>query len=240
MTKPQIVQCFTRNTSGRDFVVGDVHGCFDQLQAALEKVRFDPLVDRCFSVGDLIDRGPDSVAALTWLEQPWFHACLGNHEGMLLAALPDRGASFKMWVVWNGGDWWLNTDPATRTRFRDRLARLPLAMEIETAWGRVGIVHADVPCDMDWKEFTVSLEGDDSKTRDAALWSRSRAMGHITGPVPGIARIVCGHTIRADRRVYVMNNVWFIDTGAYREDGISSLTLLELSTLFDGAPPSSS
>lgn len=232
MQKPEALQYFARNTAGRDFVVGDIHGCFERLQAALEEVAFDPVVDRCFSVGDLIDRGPDSQAALTWLAQPWFHACMGNHEDMLLGALPERGASFKMWVVWNGGEWWLTVDGATRMRFRERLARLPLAMEVETTWGRVGIVHADVPRETDWQEFTTLLEAGDCRAREVALWSRTRCMGHVAAPVHGIERVVCGHTITPDGRVYVSANVWFIDTGAYRDDHISSLTLLELSTLF--------
>jgi serine/threonine protein phosphatase 1 len=61
--------------------VGDIHGHFQRLQQCLEAVGFDPAVDRLFSVGDLVDRGPHSEAALDWLAQPWFHAVQGNHEG---------------------------------------------------------------------------------------------------------------------------------------------------------------
>ncbi|MGY0658121.1 metallophosphoesterase [Bordetella bronchiseptica] len=35
-----------------------------------------------FSVGDLADRGPESVDVLKWLERPWFHAICGNHDRM--------------------------------------------------------------------------------------------------------------------------------------------------------------
>lgn len=48
------VQRFDRNTAGRDFVIGDIHGCFDQVGEALARVHFDESCDRLFAVGDLI------------------------------------------------------------------------------------------------------------------------------------------------------------------------------------------
>ena len=62
----------TANTRGRDLAVGDIHGHFERLQECLEAVEFDPAVDRLFSVGDLVDRGPASPQALEWLAKPWF------------------------------------------------------------------------------------------------------------------------------------------------------------------------
>lgn len=75
-----LIRRFTRNPLGRDLIVGDVHGCFTKLQASLDAVGFDPARDRLFSVGDLVDRGPESDQVLAWLAQPWFHAVSGNHE----------------------------------------------------------------------------------------------------------------------------------------------------------------
>ncbi|MBP5140546.1 serine/threonine protein phosphatase, partial [Pseudomonas chlororaphis] len=46
-------QRFELNTAGRDFAVGDIHGYFTKLQAALDAIGFNPAVDRLFSVGDL-------------------------------------------------------------------------------------------------------------------------------------------------------------------------------------------
>lgn len=73
------------NAHGRDYIVGDLHGCTNMLLALLDHVQFDPAADRVFSVGDLVDRGPDSEGCLALLEHPWFHAVLGNHDAMLLA-----------------------------------------------------------------------------------------------------------------------------------------------------------
>lgn len=76
------VQRFQLNANGRDFAVGDIHGHFDRLEVALAAVRFSPEKDRLFSVGDLVDRGPESADVLKWLERPWFHPICGNHELM--------------------------------------------------------------------------------------------------------------------------------------------------------------
>ena len=60
-------RAFARNERGRDFVVGDIHGMFSALENFLEELSFDPGRDRLFSVGDLIDRGPESDPVLQWL-----------------------------------------------------------------------------------------------------------------------------------------------------------------------------
>src|SRR5258706_5182448 len=72
-----------RNAAGRDLVVGDLHGHRSLLEHELDKLAFDPGRDRVLSVGDLIDRGPQSLGTLSLIDEPWFHAVLGNHELML-------------------------------------------------------------------------------------------------------------------------------------------------------------
>lgn len=222
-------QRFDRNTHGRDFVVGDVHGCFDQLHAAVDRRGFDPERDRLFAVGDLIDRGPQSPEALEWLDRPWFHSCLGNHEEMLLKA--DHPDDLFVWML-NGGGWWMEQDEDTRERFRHAAARLPLAMEVDASQGRVGIVHADVPAAMSWPAFIEALEADDREARFVAVWGRARAEGMIRSGVEGIDRVVCGHTIMPDGQVHTVGNVWCIDTGAFLPLERGRLTLLTLDELF--------
>ncbi len=225
-----VVRRFDRNTEGRDFVLGDVHGCFDQLQAALDRCGFRPERDRVFAVGDLIDRGPRSADSLEWVEKSWFHSCLGNHEEMLLAATDAE--ELLLWLLLNGGEWWLELDEATRAQFISAFAQLPLAMEVDTEWGRVGLVHADVPEHVSWPAFVAALESGDPHAREAALWSRRRADGLVQTPVDGIDRVVCGHTINADAQVRVIGNVWLIDTGAFLSEIHGRLTLLPVQELF--------
>lgn len=64
------------------WLVGDLHGCLAQLTAKLRLLRFDPYQDLLISVGDLIDRGPQSAACLGLLDCRWFRAVRGNHEQM--------------------------------------------------------------------------------------------------------------------------------------------------------------
>lgn len=224
------VQHFAINAAGRDFAVGDIHGCFDQLRAALSHVLFDPEHDRMFATGDLVDRGPRSAAALEWLAQPWFHSCLGNHESMRLDE-PDPGR-LALWLLLNGGEWWFATSETARQQFLAAFARLPYVLEVQTAHGRVGIVHADVPGLFTWPQFLQALMAGDPEAREAALWSRQRAEGRLTEPVADIERVVCGHTIMADGKPRVVGNVWLIDTGAFLLPPYGDLTVLPLDELF--------
>ncbi|MGB1581849.1 MAG: metallophosphoesterase, partial [Nevskiales bacterium] len=106
-----------RNTSGRDFCVGDIHGMFNLLGKLLQKADFDPSQDRLISVGDLVDRGPHSKRAPVFLAQPWFYAIRGNHEDMLIRCVEDPSdqSNTLLWAN-NGGQWWLDTSVEDREK----------------------------------------------------------------------------------------------------------------------------
>lgn len=68
------------------YIIGDVQGCFDSLQALLQKINFDPHTDRLGFVGDLVNRGPKSLETLRFIHQ--LHnplVVLGNHDLHLMA-----------------------------------------------------------------------------------------------------------------------------------------------------------
>jgi bis(5'-nucleosyl)-tetraphosphatase (symmetrical) len=65
---------------GRTIVVGDVHGCLAELLALVEEARWRPGVDRLILLGDLLDRGPDTVATVQWARRSGVECLLGNHE----------------------------------------------------------------------------------------------------------------------------------------------------------------
>ena len=187
MIYPQ--QTFVRlsvNTVGRDFFFGDLHGCVAHLERLLEVVRFEPDRDRLFSVGDLVDHGPESFRALAHLKHwPWFHAVLGNHEAMALGSLNRLPARIKGPTVWmaNGGEWSQNLSEDQWQLVIEVLQGMPLAMEIPLRDGsRVGMVHAELQSEMDWKAVeSLSFErvlSDDSPFRSLEtelLWGRGIA-----------------------------------------------------------------
>lgn len=201
------------NCAGRDFFVGDLHGCYALLAHHLDQVNFDGTKDRLISVGDLADRGPSSVECVELINQPWFFAVRGNHEDMAIGVY--KGGWSAANFSGNGGDWFLQLDHSSQSRIVDLMDSLPYTIEVPVGDKLIGVLHAD--CNVhSWKAYHGIYN------KENVLWGRGRIISKACDWVHDIDAVVVGHT--PVKKVGAFGNVVYIDTGAVYGKG---LTLIE-------------
>lgn len=211
------------NDKGRDFVVGDIHGSFDLVRQAMRSAQFAQSEDRLFSVGDMVDRGGESATVSRFLKAPCVHAVMGNHEWNLLQVYQslaiDGDGEYELPIHalahtnWNGMGWLGTTSPEQRAEVLCAISKLPLAIEVETPRGVVGLIHGEVPMGMDWPTFRKGLESRNPAIVESCLEGRSRDQGGKHELIQGIDRVFCGHSVQFDGAKR-LGNVFYIDTGA--------------------------
>jgi len=64
----------------RTIIIGDIHGCLDEFKELLGKLKYDKAEDRLILLGDLVDRGPDSVGVVKYARKLGAECVMGNHE----------------------------------------------------------------------------------------------------------------------------------------------------------------
>ena len=83
---PQKVHDRVTGLQGRTLVVGDVHGCYDELLALLDRLHFDPAADSLVFVGDLVMKGPKNLEVLQLARELRAFAVRGNNDDAALNA----------------------------------------------------------------------------------------------------------------------------------------------------------
>jgi serine/threonine protein phosphatase 1 len=220
------VQQFTKNPIGRDFVVGDLHGCHSGFMKALEAIEFDSYCDRILCVGDLVDRGPDSPGTLELMKEDWFWSIKGNHEEMI-----ENGYT----SGYNGATWakkLMTDDPGRYSELLGIISTMPYAFDIHYGDKRYVVTHAELPqiCyrpegqidQIYTHEITHRLSSEDPVT-----WGRY--MKHFNNVIPGVEWVIHGHTVFSSPQI--AGNRIHLDTGFYygtESDKPSTLTLFQL------------
>ena len=226
-----------REERGPFDIVGDVHGCVDELEELLarlgwardaEGVHRHPEGRRLIFLGDLVDRGPRIVDALRLamaaVEKGRALCLPGNHDDKLRRKLRGRDVQVK-----HGLETTLEQLATTSADFRARIADfiegLPSHLVLDE--GRLVVAHAGM---------REALQGrDDAGVRDFALY------GETTGALDeqglptrtdwaasygGAAMVVYGHT--PVREPEWLNRTINIDTGCVYGGGLTALRYPEL------------
>ena len=197
------------NTTGTDYVVGDIHGHVTQLLNNLEDIGFNKGCDRLICVGDLIDRGPESIEAIELLDEPWFYAVMGNHEYLMLSGMRHKNSKDRMVWLKNGGEWVMHSAPSEWEGWLDKIETLPVTIEVSTTTGvTYGIVHADFP-GIHWDDF----ERFDQAQLYRCIWSRSNFNSRSEHRIQGIDYLFHGHCI-SDFELK-LGNRYYIEPGVF-------------------------
>lgn len=224
----QLIKTFKENKSGRDFFTTDLHGYYDLLHEAMRLNAFDTTKDRLFVGGDNCDRNPDSTNILDYIYEPWFHSIRGNHEEMLITAYenPTSRNSYEM-LYCNGGEWFYDCTPEKQKAIYEAFKSLPLAIEIESPNGLIGLIHSQVPLN-DWEQFRGITKAELEWNGYAiAQWARTKYDKRDTTDVKGVRAILSGHTPTTSGEVEWLGNQAFADLGSFFRDKISFIELTE-------------
>lgn len=143
-------------------VFGDVHGCSKKLRALINKIRAKYPDAELVSVGDLIDRGPDSKGVIEICIQEGVVACLGNHEDWLLDLIQTGNIRPVFGHVWGvtptlksyGCNYVFRSDTEKENAMKCLLRRMPEAHK-----DYIRSMQLCLRVDVDGKRYWVSHSG---------------------------------------------------------------------------------
>jgi serine/threonine protein phosphatase 1 len=202
----------------RTLAIGDIHGCLAALEAVLAAVRLRP-DDTLVTLGDYVDRGPDSRGVIERLlavrQECRLIPLLGNHDEMLLNVYDGDAELYVDWLLF-GGNATLESYGTVQTEdipaaHIDFLRGCRLFYESQRHFYVHGNYLADQPLS--------------DQPRDVLLWDslkKRRPGPHISGKTA-----IVGHASQPSGEIFDLGYVKCIDTRCY---GDGWLTALEVET----------
>ena len=121
------------------YVIGDIHGCFDQFTELLKKINYKKDEDKLILLGDLVNRGPDSLSVINHcMADSSIITVLGNHDLYLLYLLSIDKATGSLKEV---------VEADRNKQIFKWLLKMPLMLEIvdEVTGNSFLITHAGIP-----------------------------------------------------------------------------------------------
>ena len=193
------------NAEKRVFVIGDLDADYEKFLYALNSVDFDKENDVLISLGDVIDRGNDSLKLLDTFSLLGVHMVLGNHEHMMLESLiANDPVAYKLWVK-NGGDWHLREDTEKLNAACELLIACPLSILLDYKGEKIGLSHT-ISQHSDWNTINTNKEqlvGD-------YLWDRQVVKQDKLYTNRGVLFSIHGHN--ATEKPFWIFNTFHIDT----------------------------
>jgi len=211
-----LIQKLPPNLIGKDYTVGDIHGCYDLLIQELSRICFDFNKDRLLSVGDLVDRGTKDLETLSLIKEKWFYSVRGNHEQMMIDALPfyhdqtQENLNSANHHCMNGGQWFVDLPLDAKESCVMLAKSLPILLETVVDGKRIGVVHANIRDS--WDSLAESIQQGDKYSVMDSLWSRTRITKSIDSTIKDIDHVFLGHTPIQD--IVTLGNTTYLDTGA--------------------------
>lgn len=223
------------------FILGDLHGRYDELMRLMDLINYDDTKHCIYSVGDIIDRGPDSWKVIDFFQGNKRYAIKGNHELMAL----DR-EWHDVWLA-NGGVGCINSlmkHNISYDQFCDVIEQWPWMIEVgePDEEHSFRILHAEFP--PEWSDQYLETVLDQAidhndRTFNRLMWSRKlyeRAVHNLATMKPvhyeidfhpeRKRRTFIGHT--PYKKVLRVGDTWFLDTWAGQTQSMINARTLEV------------
>lgn len=233
------------------YVIGDIHGCFNELMALFNVIEKQDKNAKYIFVGDLLDRGPDNVKMARWAidnifdekNDKYISVC-GNHDALIEEWANDR----KMRLFYDyqyGTEYDFQTEEEEKLLFTytENVHKLPLYLEREVSNQKYVIAHGYVP--ENYKEYSPYDKRE--SVRSLFYWGRLALYGEES-PRPQEFKIICGHNPVIHSAwiyhhpkhelctVYVGESLINVDTGCFYSGLLSAYRLEDGVIFYSGGP----